>query len=35
MDIRFAEEFDSVRQALLEVYAATALQTPFNDFENH
>lgn len=35
MDIRFVEEADSVRQALLEIYTATALQTPFNDFDNH
>jgi hypothetical protein len=35
MDIRFVEESDSVRQALLELYAATALRTPFNDFDNH
>jgi len=35
MDIRFVEEPDSVRQALLEIYAATVLQTRFNDFENH
>ena len=35
MDIRFVEEVDPVRQALLEIYAATVLHTPFNDFENH
>jgi predicted GIY-YIG superfamily endonuclease len=35
MDIRFVEETDSVRQALLEIYAATVLRTPFNDFDNH
>jgi predicted GIY-YIG superfamily endonuclease len=35
MDIRFVEEVDPVRQALLEIYAATVLQTPFNDFDNH
>jgi hypothetical protein len=35
MDIRFVEEADSVRQAPLQIYAATALQTPFNDFDNH
>ena len=35
MDIRFVEEIDPVKQALLEIYAATALDTPYNDFENH
>lgn len=35
MDIRFIEETDPVRQALLEIYVASALQTPFNDFDNH
>ena len=35
MDIRFVEEADPVRQALLEIYVASALQTPFNDFDNH
>jgi hypothetical protein len=34
-DIRFVEEPDLVRQALLEIYVATALSTPYNDFENH
>lgn len=35
MDLRFVEEVDPVRQALLEIYTATVLQTPYNDFENH
>jgi hypothetical protein len=35
MDLRFVEEPDSTRQALLEIYAATVLKTPHNDFENH
>jgi hypothetical protein len=35
MDIRFVEEADATRQALLEIYAATVLATPFNDFDNH
>ncbi|MCI0706844.1 MAG: GIY-YIG nuclease family protein [Ignavibacteriae bacterium] len=34
-DIRFVEEIDATRQALLEIYAATVLKTPFNDFDNH
>lgn len=35
MDLRFVEEIDATRQALLEVYVATILETQFNDFENH
>lgn len=35
MDIRFVEETDPTKQALLEIYAATALATRYNDFENH
>lgn len=35
MDIRFVEESDPTRQALLEIYIATVLKTPYNDFENH
>jgi hypothetical protein len=35
MDLRFVEETDPVRQALLEIYVAIALGTPHNDFENH
>ncbi len=35
MDIRFIEEPDPLKQALLEIYAATVLCTPYNDFENH
>ena len=35
MDIRFVEETDPVKQALLEIYTATTLRTPYNDFENH
>jgi hypothetical protein len=35
MEIRFVEETDPLRQALLEIYVATALSTPYNDFENH
>jgi hypothetical protein len=33
MDIRYVEESDPVRQALLEVYVAIALGTKFNKFE--
>lgn len=35
MDLRFVEEADPVRQALLEIYVATVLRTPYNDFDNH
>ena len=35
MDIRFVEEEDPVRQALLEIYAAIALGAMHNDFDNH
>lgn len=35
MDIRFVEEQDPTRQALLEIYTATVLKTPYNDFDNH
>ncbi len=35
LDLRYVEESDPTRQALLEIYAATVLETPLNDFENH
>jgi predicted GIY-YIG superfamily endonuclease len=35
MEIRFVQETDPVRQALLEIYVATVLETPYNDFDNH
>lgn len=35
MQIRFAEERDQVQQALLEIYCAVALQTPYNQFGTH
>jgi predicted GIY-YIG superfamily endonuclease len=35
LDLRFVEETDPTRQALLEIYAATVLDTPFNDFDTH
>lgn len=35
MDIRVVAENDPVCQALLELYAASVLKTPFNDFSNH
>lgn len=35
MALRFVEETDGTRQALLEIYTATVLNTPYNDFDNH
>jgi hypothetical protein len=35
MDLRFVEETEPLRQALLEIYIAVALNTPHNDFETH
>ncbi len=35
MDVRYVEETHSLRQALLEMYVAVVLDTPFNDFDTH
>jgi len=35
MEIKVIEETDPVRQALLELYTASVLKTPYNDFSNH
>jgi len=35
MNIRFVEQPDPVSQALLEIYVAVALGTPYNDFDTH
>jgi hypothetical protein len=35
MQVRYVEETDQLRQALLEIYAAVVLGTPFNDFNTH
>lgn len=35
MDIRFVAEPDPLRQAILEIYVAVALQTRYNDFDTH
>ena len=35
MNVRFVEENDPVRQALLEIYVAVVLKTSYNDFDNH
>lgn len=35
LDVRFVEENSATRQVLLEIYVATVLNTPYNDFDNH
>lgn len=35
MDVRWVEESDALRQALLEIYVAVVLKTAYNDFRNH
>jgi hypothetical protein len=35
MDIRFVGEDDPLKQTLLEIYTAVALNTPYNDFNTH
>lgn len=35
MDYRYVEETDQHRQALLEIYCAIVLATPYNDFGTH
>ena len=35
MDYRYVEEVDQNRQALLEIYCAIVLSTPYNDFKTH
>lgn len=35
MSLRFVEESDPIRQALLEIYTAVVLDTPYNDFDTH
>ena len=35
MEVRVVEESRSTPQALLEIYVATVLKTPYNDFGNH
>jgi hypothetical protein len=35
MELRFVCEPDPLQQMLLEVYVAIALETPYNDFDNH
>ncbi len=35
MELRFVEEADPLRQALLEIYVSIVLKTPYNDFNTH
>jgi hypothetical protein len=35
MELRYVEEADPLRQAVLEMYIAVVLATPYNDFDNH
>ena len=35
MDARYVEAADPIRQSLLEIYVAVALNTPYNDFQTH
>jgi hypothetical protein len=35
MHYRYVEETDQNKQALLEIYCAIALQTPYDDFSTH
>jgi len=35
MNLRYVEETDPLRQALLEIYVSAVLQTPYNDFNTH
>jgi len=35
MEYRYVEERDQNRQALLEIYCAIVLSTPYNDFKTH
>lgn len=35
MNLRYVEVVDPVRQTLFEVYAAMALKTQYNSFDNH
>ncbi len=35
MDVRYVEEKDPMKQALLEMHVSTSLGTQYNDFDNH
>ncbi len=35
MEVRFVEEVEPTKQAILEIYAAVVLGTPYNSFDTH
>jgi hypothetical protein len=35
MELRYVDETEPTRQALLEIYVSVALETPYNDFNTH
>lgn len=35
MSVRWVQESDPVKQALLEIYVVVVLQTPYNNFDTH
>ena len=35
MQVRYVEETEPLRQALLEIYTSIVLQTPYNEFKTH
>ena len=35
IEVRYVRQEDPLRQALLEIYAAIILETPYNDFNTH
>jgi hypothetical protein len=35
MGVRWVDETDPLKQALLEIYVAVVLKTPYNDFDTH
>jgi hypothetical protein len=35
MEVRWVQESDPTRQALLEIYVSVVLKTPYNDFDTH
>jgi hypothetical protein len=35
MELRYIEENNPLRQALLEIYVSFVLKTPYNDFDTH
>jgi hypothetical protein len=35
MDVRYVEEIDPLKQALLEIYAAVSCGAKHNDFDTH